>query len=63
MKYNIIDVDILLHTEGYIDSIFDGIKVDNSDGNSEGIPVGTSNDATLSLIDSTVRGVADYFKF
>ena len=63
MKHNINDCDKIWKIVDYIDSISDGISVDNSEGNSEGFTVGTYYDATLGLIDSTVLGVADSSKF
>ena len=38
-KDNIKDGDKLWTAVGFIDSIFDGINEDNSDGNSEGFPI------------------------
>ena len=49
-------------TVGYIEQKCDVIKEDNFDGNLEGFPVGTFDDATFGLSDSTMLGVADSFK-
>ena len=40
----------------------DGIRVDNSDGNSEDFPVGLTVGVTFDLIDSTMLGRADCSK-
>ena len=44
------------------DSISYGTRVDNYDGNSEGFPVGASDGASLSLIDSIMLFVAYSYK-
>ena len=61
-KDNIKDGDKLWTAVGFPDSMFDDINEDNSDGESEGFPVGTYNDATIGSIGNTVRGVADSSK-
>ena len=44
---------------GSPDSIFDGINEDNSDGNTEGFPVGTADDVSLGLFETSMLGLAD----
>ena len=44
---------------GFPDSIYDRIRVDNSDGKYERFTVVTYSSATLVLIDNTMIGVAD----
>ena len=47
---------------GFINSFFDGINEDNSDGNSEGFPVPTADDVSLGLFESPMLGLADSSK-
>ena len=61
-KYNIIDGDKLLTTEGSPELIYDGIRVDNSGGKSDGFPVEASYGATLRFSDSSILDVADSSK-
>ena len=42
--------------------MYDGIRIENSDKNSEGFIVETSDGETPNLIDSTMIGVDDYYK-
>ena len=46
LRYNIIDGEILLSYVGFTDSVYDGIRVDNS----EGFLFGTSDGETMGLI-------------
>ena len=46
----------------FYDSISDGTRVDNSDVNAEGLPVGAYDGAALILVGSTLIGVADFSK-
>ena len=62
MKDNIKYGDKLWNTVGSLDSISDCIRVDNSDGNTEGFQVGTYDDVTLDKFDSNMIGVADSYK-
>ena len=62
MKDNIKYSDKIWYTVGSIDYIYGGISVDNYDGNAEGFPVGTSDDATLGEFDSNILGVSDASK-
>ena len=47
---------------GYPERKFDGIRLDNPDGNSKVFSFGTTEGGTLGLIDNTMLGVADYSK-
>ena len=47
---------------GFIDSFFDGINEDNSDGNSEGFPVPTADDVSLGFFEMSMLGLADSSK-
>ena len=47
---------------GFPDSIYDRIRVDNSDGKYERFLVGTSDGTTFGLIENTMIGVADSSK-
>ena len=62
MKDNIKGGDKLWNIVGSIDYISDGIRVENSDKNTEDFSVGTFDDATLGIFDSKMLGVADYSK-
>ena len=44
---------------GFIDSIFDGINEDNSDGKSEGFTVPTADDVSLGLFEISKNGLSD----
>ena len=58
----IIDGDVCWGTVGSPEWKFNGLIVDNSDVNSQVFRVGTSDGATLGLIDNTMLSVADYSK-
>ena len=62
MKDNNKDGDKLLNTVGYLDSISDGIMVDNSDGSTTSFLVGPSDNATLRKLDIKMLSVADSSK-
>ena len=62
LKDNIIDGDVIWGNVGSPEWKFDGIRVDNPDGNSKGFLFGTAEGETLGLIDNTMLGVADYSK-
>ena len=62
LKDNIIDGDGLWTAEGYPGFFFGGIRLDKSDGKSEGFPVESSDGATLGLINRKVLSVAYYSK-
>ena len=62
MKDKIIGCDVKVPANVSPDSIYDGIRLENSYGNSEGFIVGTSEGKTMGLIDNTMLCVADSSK-
>ena len=62
MKDNIKDCAKLWNKVGYLDSIYDIISIDNSDGNIEGFTVGTYDNARLGKFNSKMLGVVDNSK-
>ena len=62
LKYKINEGDKLWSTVAITESVSDGIKVENSNWNSEGIILGISDDKTLVLYYSTILGVYNFCK-
>ena len=61
MKDTIIDVDMIWGTVGSPEWKYKGIRVDNRDGKSKLLPVGTSDGEPIGLINNTILGIADFF--
>ena len=62
MNDNIIDVDVIWGTVGYSEWKFDGIILENPDGNSKGFSFVTAEGEKLGLIDNIILGVDDSSK-
>ena len=62
LKDNIIDDDVLWGTVGSPELKCNVARVDNPDGKSKGFLVGTSDVATLGLIENTMLGVSESSK-
>ena len=62
LKDTIMDDGLLWGTVGSLELKCEGIRVDNPDGNSKMFPVGTSDGATLGLINNKMLGISDSSK-
>ena len=62
LKDNIIEVDVLWGNLGYPEWKYEGIRVENTDGNSESFQVVTYNGETLGFIDNTVLDITESSK-